>query len=119
MKIEKAKQLTARKFKRMTGVSRQSFELMVDLVKASEKNKKKPGRRSKLIIEEKVLMVIQYWREYRTYYHIGLDWGLGASRFCKCKPQKRELELDTIGIRHCDYDSRRSSKATRRHPRHC
>lgn len=83
MKIEKAKQLNARKFKRMTGVSRQTFELMVDVVKADEQKKKKPGRRTKLIIEDQVLMVIQYWREYRTYYHIGLDWGLSESAVCR------------------------------------
>lgn len=40
MKIEKAKQLTARKFKRMSGVSRQTFNYMVDVVKADEKKKK-------------------------------------------------------------------------------
>ncbi len=83
MKIEKAKQLTARKFKRMTGVSRQTFELMVDVVKADAQKKKKLGRRTKLIVEDQVLMVIQYWREYRTYYHIGLDWGLSESAVCR------------------------------------
>ncbi|QFS50619.1 IS5/IS1182 family transposase [Nostoc sphaeroides CCNUC1] len=45
--------------------------------------KKKPGRRAKLTIEDQVLMVIQYWREYRTYYHIGLDWGLSESAVCR------------------------------------
>jgi hypothetical protein len=83
VKIEKAKQLTAKKFKRMTGVSRKTFELMVDIVKADAQKKKKPGRRPKLIIEDQVLMVIQYWREYRTYYHIGLDWGLSESAVCR------------------------------------
>jgi DDE superfamily endonuclease/Helix-turn-helix of DDE superfamily endonuclease len=83
VKIEKAKQLTAKKFKRMSGVSRKTFELMVDVVKADEKKKKKTGRRPKLIIEDQVLMVIQYWREYRTYYHIGLDWGLSESAVCR------------------------------------
>ncbi len=83
MKIEKAKQLSTRKFKRMTGVSRKTFELMVDVVKADDQKKKKPGRRTKLIIEDQVLMVIQYWREYRTYYHIGLDWGLSESAVCR------------------------------------
>jgi hypothetical protein len=83
VKIEKAKQLTSRKFKRMTGVSRKTFELMVDVVKADAQNKKEPGRRPKLIIEDQVLMVIQYWREYRTYYHIGLDWGLSESAVCR------------------------------------
>jgi hypothetical protein len=83
VKIEKAKQLTAKKFKRMTGVSRKTFELMVDVVKADAQKKKKPGRRPKLIVEDQVLMVIQYWREYRTYYHIGLDWGLSESAVCR------------------------------------
>ncbi len=75
MKFWRAKQLTLRKFKRLTGISRRTFQEMVGLVKADEKKKKKSGRRPKLIIEDQVLMVIQYWREYRTYYHIGLDWG--------------------------------------------
>ena len=83
MKIEKAKQLTSKKFKRMTGVSRRIFELMVELVEGNDQKKKKPGRRPKLIIEDQVLMVIQYWREYRTYYHIGLDWGLSESAVCR------------------------------------
>jgi hypothetical protein len=83
VKIENAKQLTAKKFKRMTGVSRKTFELMVDVVKANAQKKKRPGRRPKLIIEDQILMVIQYWREYRTYYHIGLDWGLSESAVCR------------------------------------
>lgn len=45
----------------MTGVSRRTFELIVGVVKADAQNKKKPGRRPKLIIEDQVLMVIQYW----------------------------------------------------------
>ena len=83
MKIEKANQLTAKKFKRMTGVSRKTFELMVDIVKADAQKKRKRGRRPKLIIEDQVLMVIQYWREYRTYYHIGLDFELSESAVCR------------------------------------
>lgn len=62
MKFWRAKQLTSKKFKRLTGVSRQTFQLMVSLVKADEQNKNKPGRPPKLIIEDQVLMVIQYWR---------------------------------------------------------
>jgi hypothetical protein len=57
VKIEKAKHLTSRKFKPMTGVSCQTFELMVDVVKADAQKKKKTGR-PRLIIEDQVLMVI-------------------------------------------------------------
>ena len=78
----------------MTGVSRQTFELMVGVVKADAQNKKKSGRRPKLIIEDQVLMVLQYWREYRTYYHIGLDWELSESAVCRTV-----LKIENILIR--------------------
>ncbi len=70
MKYWQAIKLSSREFKRFTGVKRQSFRLMVRLVKAEEKHKKKPGRRAKLIIEDQILVTLQYWREYRTYFHI-------------------------------------------------
>lgn len=95
MKFWRAKQLTSRKFKRLTGVNRQTFQLMVSLVKADEQNKNKPGRPPKLIIEDQVLMVIQYWREYRTYYHIGLDWGLSESAVCRTVHQIENILISS------------------------
>ena len=83
MKYWKARQLSSQKFRRLTGISPRTYRLMVRLVKVKEAGKKKPGRPSKLRIEEQVLMVIQYWREYRSYYHIGLDWGISESAGCR------------------------------------
>ena len=54
MKYWQARKLPSREFKRLTGVKRQTFRLMVPLVKAEAKKKKKTGRRAKLIIEERV-----------------------------------------------------------------
>ncbi len=83
MKYWQAIKLSSRKFKRLTGVKRQTFRLMVRLVKAQEKQKKKPGRRTKLIIEDRVLVTLQYWREYRTYFHISKDWKIAESTVCR------------------------------------
>ncbi len=83
MKYWQAIKLSSRKFKRLTGVKRQTFRLMVRLVKAQEKQKKKPGRRTKLIIEDQVLVTLQYWREYRTYFHISKDWKIAESTVCR------------------------------------
>ena len=47
---------------------------MVRTVKAKNQEKKKLGRKPKLIVEDQILMTLQYLREYRTYYHIGKDW---------------------------------------------
>ena len=56
---------------------------MVRTVKAKEKEKKKPGRKPKLIVEDKILMTLQYLREYRTYYHMGKDWKMSESNVCR------------------------------------
>jgi hypothetical protein len=56
---------------------------MVRTVKAKEKEKKKTGRKPKLIVEDQILMTLQYLREYRTYYHIGLDWKMSESNVCR------------------------------------
>ncbi len=83
MKYWQAIKLSSRKFKRHTVVKRQTFRLMVRLIKAEEKQKKKLGRRAKLIIEDQVLVTLQYWREYRTYFHISKDWKIAESTVCR------------------------------------
>lgn len=56
---------------------------MVRAVKAKNKEKKKPGRKAKLIVEDQILMTLQYLREYRTYYHIGKTWKISESNVCR------------------------------------
>ena len=60
MKYWQAIKLSSREFKRLTGIKRQTFRLMVRLVKAQEKQKKKLGRRAKLTIEDQILVTLQY-----------------------------------------------------------
>ncbi len=56
---------------------------MVRLVKAEQKKKKKPGRPTNLIVEDQVLVTVQYWREYRSYFHISKDWKIAESTVCR------------------------------------
>ena len=79
MNYEKAKKLKPDEFKRLCGVSPQTFNQMVKIVKNHEKSKKKTGRPSKLSLENQILMTLEYLREYRTYFHIGKSWGLDES----------------------------------------
>jgi hypothetical protein len=60
MKYSKIKKLSATKFKRLTGIKRKTFNLMVRIVKSEEKKKKKIGRPSKLRIEDQILIALQY-----------------------------------------------------------
>ena len=83
MEYHKARKLSANRFKRLTGVQKRTFKRMVELVKNEEKKKKKPGCPCKLRIEDQVLMTLQYLREYRTQYHIGMDWRVSESTVCR------------------------------------
>lgn len=86
-KYEELKDFPAKQFRRLTGVQRETFEKMVEiLVKIQNERYRKAGRRGGLSIEDKLLMSLEYLREYRTYFHLGRSYGLSESacyRACK------------------------------------
>lgn len=80
MKYEKIQGLSSSKFRRITGVKKRTFAAMIEIVVASDTARLKGiGRPSKLSREDQVLMTLEYMREYRTYYHIGIDYGVSES----------------------------------------
>ena len=85
-KYEKIKHLAAHEFRRLTGVKIQTFNEMIAIIKEKELEKKKSGRPHILCIEDRILMTLEYMREYRTYFHISQSYGLSESvcyRTCK------------------------------------
>ena len=57
---------------------------MVELVVTHEKERKKlPGCPLKLSYENQIVMMLEYLREYRTYYHIAADYGISEANCCK------------------------------------
>lgn len=83
MKYERAKHLKPAEFKRFWGVQLETFKQMVEIVHQHEGQKKKTGRPGKVSLEDQVLMTLEYWREYRTYFHIGQSWGVTESTTCR------------------------------------
>ena len=83
MTYEQMKDLKPGDFKRACGVQPQTFETMLHVLREHEQQKAKPGRPSKLSLEDQLFMSLQYWREYRTYFHIGLSWGVDESVVCR------------------------------------
>ena len=80
MKYEKISDLKEEEFKRLTGVKKETFDRMVKIVKEAHKIKKaKGGRKNKLCVEDMILMTLEYYREYRTYFHISVDYGISES----------------------------------------
>jgi len=80
MKYEQIRNLPDESFRRLTGVKRQTFEKMVQILVEGDKNKKiKGGRKNKLSLENQLLMALEYIREYRTYFHISKSYGVSES----------------------------------------
>ncbi|KJV52432.1 IS5 family transposase ISOt6 [Orientia tsutsugamushi] len=53
---------------------------MVNILKKADGIKKlNGGRKNKLNLEEQLLMVLEYLREYGTYFHIGQNYGISES----------------------------------------
>jgi Helix-turn-helix of DDE superfamily endonuclease len=70
-KYDTVKTLTDTNFRRLTGVKRTTFETMLSVLSSEiEKNKRIKGRPSVLNEADQLLMMLEYNREYRTYFHI-------------------------------------------------
>lgn len=80
MKFEEIQNIEDQKFKRLTGVKKLTFNKIVGILGESIKNRKtKSGRKKKLGLENCLLMTLEYLREYRTYFHIGQNYGVSES----------------------------------------
>lgn len=77
--------MSPKKFRRITGVKPSTFNEMVKIITEvcyqKKKAQKSPGgRKPTLSIENRILMTLEYLREYRTYAHIGASYGLSETR---------------------------------------
>ena len=79
-KYETVNKLSAIEFRRLTGVQKETFVEMVLIIKEAEcKRMSRGGKPPHLGIEDRVLMTLEYLREYRTYFHLGQSYGLSES----------------------------------------
>lgn len=80
MTYEQLKHLKPSAFKRRCGVQPDTFEQMTSLLRPHLDRSGKRGGQAKLSVEDQLLLVLEYWREYRTQFHIGTSWGLSELR---------------------------------------
>ena len=80
MRYETIEQLKDTDFKRLTGVQRETFGLMLQVV---EKGLREFGRPTKLSRADQLLMTLMYWREYRTEFHIAQSYGISEATVCR------------------------------------
>src|SRR5699024_11546443 len=66
-------------FKRYTGIHTATFYDMLEAMQEHEASKTKSGRPRVLSLKAQILLALTYWREYRTLYHISMDFGIHES----------------------------------------
>jgi len=84
MKYENIKEYSSGKFRRISGIKKETFEKAIEILKAKyaeehSKNVRKSGRKPKLSMEDKLLATLEYLREYRTMAHIAASYGIAES----------------------------------------
>jgi len=78
--------LSPSQFKRLTGVKKEVFSQMLDCVnnhKQSQRKHHSRGAPPKLTNADKLLLMLMYYREYRSQFHIGITYGISESRVCE------------------------------------
>ena len=90
MTYEQLKQLKPEAFKRRCGLQIETFNQMIEILNPHLDRRGKRGGQSKLSGEDRLLVVLEYWREYRTQFHIGTSWNISESAVCRliCKVEK-------------------------------
>lgn len=99
MKYDKIKNYKDDEFRRLSGVKRSTFKKMIEILEEAEKKKKiRGGKPNVLSMEERLLMALEYLREYRTYFHVASSYGISES---SCYRNIKWIE-DTL-IKHPDF----------------
>ena len=77
---EKLKELKPELFKRLTGVKPDTFKAMLIECKTHhEKKKSKGGKPNKLSVSTQILLMLEYYREYRSMAHMAFDYEVSES----------------------------------------
>ncbi len=77
---EKLKLLKPGLFKRLTGVKPDTFKAMLlECELHHEKKKSKGGKPNKLSVSTQILLMLEYYREYRSMAHMAFDYEVSES----------------------------------------
>ena len=80
MRYDSIKNLSCEEFRRLTGVKPKTYGVMLGVLRLAEIEKHKQGGvQAKLPLEDRLLMALEYWREYRTYFHVAKSYGVSES----------------------------------------
>lgn len=83
MKYEEISKYSDRKFKRVVGMDRTTFNQVLEILNEEYEQRHLRGRSTKLSLEDMLLVAMEYWYEQRTYEQIAASYKLAASNVCR------------------------------------
>ena len=79
-KYERLQKMKPTDFKRLVGVKKETFGLMLEVCQEYHKAKKsRGGKPNTLSIADQLLLMLGYYREYRSMAHIAFDYGVSEA----------------------------------------
>jgi len=95
-KYDRTQSLSNTEFKRLVGVKRPTFEAMMEVLQEHETEKRqKGGSSAKLCIGDQILVMLEYYREYRTMAHIAFDYGVSESTISRTIHEVEEVLIQS------------------------
>jgi hypothetical protein len=84
-------------FKRLTGVKKEVFLQMLDCITTYKQQSRKHATRGKpptLSYADKLLLMLMYYREYRSQFHIGITYGIAESSVCEIISEMEHILIE-------------------------
>ena len=122
MEIQEFEEMPEELFRRLMGIRKRTFVEMASVLQTAEAQRKaRGGKPNHLTVATRLVMTLEYWREYRTYLHIGHSYGVSERRpiaiFAGAKTCSSGAERSHFRARKPfspATESMRSSSSTRR-----
>ena len=70
---EKIVKLADKDFKLITGVTREVFDTMLEVLKSKYAEEHTQGGQPGMPVELRLTLALEYWREYRSFWHMAND----------------------------------------------
>ena len=109
--IERIKKLKKENYQKIFGIKKDTFDKMLKLLNEAYRIEHlKGGHPPKLSVLDRLVIMLSYYRDYRTMENIAFEYGVAKSTICECVkwvenilikskefslPKKRELVRDT------------------------
>lgn len=81
---ERIEELKEKEYQELFGVKKATFEKMIEVLNEQyQKDHENGGKPPKLSVLDKLVIMLCYYREYRTMQHIAFDYGVVKSTICE------------------------------------